>query len=130
MENLKHFVLIARATSCFCRSFDTSEVKIELKQQDWYPENTLAHAIYSEKMHWKEMVHVFFYIFAQNIDCGYTLQPPRRGCCNAYPQSMFWNKNKKNRCTPANSRTITCYPDEQQDLKRDFGMQSIHFIPV
>ena len=33
-----------------------------------------------------------FYIFlisAQNIDCGYSLEPPRRGGSNEYPQSMF-----------------------------------------
>ena len=42
-----------------------------------------------------------FLIFAQNIDCGYTLEPPRRGGSNKYPQSMFWSKNKKNRYTPA-----------------------------
>ena len=66
-----------------------------------------------------------FLIFAQNIDCGYTLEPPRRGGSNEYPQSMFWSKNKKNRYTPANpSFTIlikvgfkgvfiarTCFPD-------------------
>ena len=42
---------------------------------------------------------------AQNIDCGYTLEPPRRGGSkggsNEYPQSMFWSKNKNNRYTPA-----------------------------
>ena len=43
-----------------------------------------------------------FLIFAQNIDCGYTLEPPRRGGSNEYPQSMFWSKNKKIRNTPAN----------------------------
>ena len=43
-----------------------------------------------------------FLIFAQNIDCGYTLEPPRRDGSNEYPQSMFWSKNKKNRYTPAN----------------------------
>ena len=42
-----------------------------------------------------------FLIFAQNIECGYTLEPPRRGGSNEYPQSMFWSKNKKNRYTPA-----------------------------
>ena len=48
-----------------------------------------------------------FLIFAQNIDCGYTLEPPRRGVLtrrggsNEYPQSMFLSKNKKNRYTPA-----------------------------
>ena len=42
-----------------------------------------------------------FLIFAPNIDCGYTLEPPRRGGSNEYPQSMFWSKNKKNRYTLA-----------------------------
>ena len=40
-------------------------------------------------------------IFAQNIDCGYTLEPPWRGGSNEYLQSMFWSNNKKNRYTPA-----------------------------
>ena len=42
-----------------------------------------------------------FHTFAQNIDCGYTLEPPRGGGSNKYPQSMFWSKNKKNRYYPA-----------------------------
>ena len=33
-----------------------------------------------------------FLIFAQNIDCGYTLEPPRWGGSNEYPQSMFEQK--------------------------------------
>ena len=37
-----------------------------------------------------------FNIFAQNIDCGYTLERPRQGESNKYPQSMFGIKNKKN----------------------------------
>ena len=37
-----------------------------------------------------------FNVFAQNIDCGYTLEPPRQGGSNEYPQPMFWIKNKKN----------------------------------
>ena len=24
------------------------------------------------------------------MDCGYSLEPPRRGSSNEYPQSMFW----------------------------------------
>ena len=39
-------------------------------------------------------------ISAQNIDCGYSLQPPRRGGSNKYPQSMFLNGNKKNDVCP------------------------------
>ena len=40
-----------------------------------------------------------FKFFAQNIDRGYTLEPPRCGNSNEYPQAMFRNKNKKN-CIP------------------------------
>ena len=53
-----------------------------------------------EKFQWN--FFDMFLIFAQNIDCGYTLEPPCRGGSNEYPQSMFWSKNKKNRYTPAN----------------------------
>ena len=43
-----------------------------------------------------------FHISAQNIDCGYSLEPPRRGGPNEYPQSMFLNRNKKIIYTPVN----------------------------
>ena len=35
-------------------------------------------------------VYIIFHISAQNIDCGYSLEPPRWGDSNEYPQSMFW----------------------------------------
>ena len=35
-------------------------------------------------------VQVIFLISAQNMDCGYSLELPRRGGSNEYPQSMFW----------------------------------------
>ena len=41
-----------------------------------------------------------FHISAQNIDCGYSLEPPRRGGPNEYPQSMFLSRNKKNNLYP------------------------------
>ena len=34
-------------------------------------------------------VYVIFLISAQNMDCGYSLEPPCRGGSNEYPQSMF-----------------------------------------
>ena len=34
-----------------------------------------------------------FHISAQNRDCGYSLEPPRRGGVYEYPQSMFLNRN-------------------------------------
>ena len=41
-----------------------------------------------------------FLIFAQNLDCGYSLEPSQWGGSNEYPQSMFWSKNKKKMYTP------------------------------
>ena len=41
-----------------------------------------------------------FNISAQNIDCGYSLEPPRRGGSNEYPQSMFWAEIRKIMYTP------------------------------
>ena len=35
-----------------------------------------------------------FHISAQNIDCGYSLEPPRRGGSNEYPQSVFLSRKK------------------------------------
>ena len=34
-------------------------------------------------------VYIIFLISAQNIECGYSLEPPRRGGSNEYSQSMF-----------------------------------------
>ena len=41
-----------------------------------------------------------FHISVQNIDCGYSLEPPCRGGSNKYPQSMFLSRNKKNSVYP------------------------------
>ena len=41
-----------------------------------------------------------FRIPAQNIDYGYSLEPPRRGGSNEYPQSMYLSRNKKNNVYP------------------------------
>ena len=32
---------------------------------------------------------LFLLLLLKNIDCGYSLEPPRRGGSNEYPQSMF-----------------------------------------
>ena len=36
-----------------------------------------------------------FHIFAEDINCGYVLEPPRRGGFNECPQSMFLSRNTK-----------------------------------
>ena len=52
---------------------------------------------------WKfsdKKIQIFFIFLIKIIDCGYALEPPRRGGSNAYPQSMFLSRNKKNNVYP------------------------------
>ena len=66
-----------------------------------------------------------FHISAQKIDCGYSLEPPRRGGSNEYPQSMFLSRNKKNNVYPCKPKFYyikvgfkgvkiikACFPDD------------------
>ena len=39
-------------------------------------------------------------ISAQNIDCGYLLEPPQQGGSNESPQSMLLSRNKKHNVYP------------------------------
>ena len=39
-------------------------------------------------------------MFAQNIDCGYSLEPHWQGSSNEYRQSMFLSRNKNNNVYP------------------------------
>ena len=41
-----------------------------------------------------------FHISAQNINCGDSLEPPRRGGSNEYQQSMLLSRNKTNNVYP------------------------------
>ena len=43
-----------------------------------------------------------FHVSAQNTDCGFSLEPPRGGGSNDYPQSMFLAEIRKIMYTPVN----------------------------
>ena len=44
----------------------------------------------------KKGIHIIFFLFLhENIYCGYSLEVPRRGVSNEYPQHMFLWRNKK-----------------------------------
>ena len=47
-----------------------------------------------KKGKFSDKILIFFHISAQNIDCGYSLEPPQRGGSNEYQQSMFLSRNK------------------------------------
>ena len=56
---------------------------------------------YHQKMKiFRLKILIFFIYLLQNIECGYPLEPPRRGGSNEYPQSMFLSRNKKNSVYP------------------------------
>ena len=50
--------------------------------------NHLKPHFYIEKLGYAGVYHFFLFLL-QNIDCGYSLDSPRRGGSNVYPQSMF-----------------------------------------
>ena len=76
--------------------------------------------IYFTVLKWKfsdknsDVIH----ISAQNIDCGYLLEPPRRGGSNEYPQSMFLSRNKNN----------NVYPCKPQVYFIKVGLQGVNII--
>ena len=45
---------------------------------------------------------LYFSYSAQNIDCGYTLEPPQQGSSKEYPQSMFLREIRNIMYTPVN----------------------------
>ena len=49
----------------------------------------LLKIIRPKKENFQIKISDIFHISAQNMDCGYSLEPPRRGGSNGYPQSMF-----------------------------------------
>ena len=75
-----------------------------------------------KKFHWKNFD--IFLIFVQNIDCGYTLEPPRRAVLTSTRNLCFGSKI--NRYTPANPQFVyikvgfkgvyisrTCFPNNR-----------------
>ena len=79
---------------------------------EWWPTsyNTLRKHAYSNILKisppktksFQIKILIFLHISAQNIDYGYSLEPPHRGGSNEYPQSMFLSRNKKNIVYPVN----------------------------
>ena len=50
-----------------------------------------------------------FLSFAQNIDCGYALEPSCRGGSNEYPQFMFWRKKIRKIGKPFHTPMLLLY---------------------
>ena len=107
MSNFPQFVMIfdvwllIKSENCFqkCSIYWHSQNKMHYANT---PMQYTAIFHGCKNVHFQMKMFNIFLIFAQNIDCGYTLEPPQRGGSNEYPQSMFWSKNKKKMYTPVN----------------------------
>ena len=112
-------MLISMQKHSFCLQFETSANITKTR-----PCNIQRFLKLSKMKIFNRKILIFF-LFLLKTDCRYTLDPPRRGSSNEYPQPMFWSKNKKNRYTPANPSfsyikvgfkgvyiARTCFPDE------------------
>ena len=106
-------------------SFDVSGISVVRNKND----NSLRKHTYSNKMKIlppkKENFQIknsdIFHIFAQNIDCGYSLEPPWWGGSNEYPQCMFLSKKKKKKKRKKN----TVYPCKPQFYYINVGFKGI-----
>ena len=98
---------VFRTIDCWCKDYE-AWVSLAISQR-WllsHNENTpiqLYWKFYHQKNENFQIKNSdIFHISAQNIDCGYSLEPPRRGGSNEYPQSMFWAEIRKIMYTPVN----------------------------
>ena len=68
-----------------------------------------------------------FHISAQNIDSGYSLEPPRRGGSNEYPQSFCSNIDTGHSLEPPRSGGSNEYP---QSMFFEQKIRKIIYTPV
>ena len=76
-------------------------------------------------------VYIIFIISAQNIDCGYSLEPPRWGGSNEYPQSIcFEQKYKKYQNFLSEKLSFLVVKFSVYLNRRVFVMQNVKFLIV
>ena len=95
---------VSKSVSSYPQTFPTLDKAFDLLL--FHYENTPIQI--HRKFHFQKLKKLqtknsdIFNTFAQNIDCGYALEQPRRGGSYEYPQSMFWAKIRKIMYTPVN----------------------------
>ena len=96
-KRIKPNILIHKADKIYCVNINKFTYWTCKTQQrvKWCNNNentpikhtAIFHARKNDNFHLK--IFDYFLIFAKNIDCGYTLEPPHWGGSNEYPQYMF-----------------------------------------
>ena len=68
---------------------------VDIRKTRLYNFDQLKPHFYIAKLRFT-LVYIIFLFLLKNIDCGYLLEPPRRGGSKEYPQSTFWSEIWKN----------------------------------
>ena len=82
-----HLTHLRRATSD-CHAMKGKN-KITITKTRLYNFDPLKPHFYIVKLGFTRVYIIFLISAEKDIDCGYSLEPPRRGGSNEYPQSMF-----------------------------------------
>ena len=80
--------------SANCKGFGETALMRSITKTYLYNFDPLKPHFYIVKLGFTGEYTIFLFLL-KNIDCGYSLEPPRRGGSNEYPQSMFLSRNKK-----------------------------------
>ena len=86
----------------------TPHLKLKIKRNIRESSTSLRKHVYSniflqpKKDNFQIKFSDIFHISVQNIDSGFSLEPPRRVGSNKYPQSMFFSKIREIMYTPVN----------------------------
>ena len=88
----RHCFLLDTAKSArFCYSiYRRTKIAAHITKTCLYNFDPLKPHFYIVKLGFTGVYIIFFLFLLKNIDCGYSLEPPRRGGSNEYPESMFW----------------------------------------
>ena len=81
----------------------------------------------------RRKILIFFIFLLKKIDCGYSLEPPRRGGSNEYPQSMFLSRRGSSNKYPQSmflSRNMkkNVYPCKPQFYYIKVGFKGVKII--
>ena len=77
------------------RPFRKCEIVCENHFRILWGTRVLRSRVITETGSFQIKILILFYISAQNIGCGYLLEPSQRGGSNEYQQSMLFSRNKK-----------------------------------
>ena len=105
-----HAHILIRVFAWRCMGSQDSIASLGRHQRMIHYENTPIQIYWKFHLQKTENIQIInsdiFHISAQNVDCGYLLEPPRWDGSNKYSQSLLLSRNKKNNVYPCKPQYI------------------------